>query len=209
VVAPVSRDDIAPAIATLRAGGLAIVPTDTVYGLAADGENEAAARRLYAAKCRASIQPTALVLVSVDELLGRVPELPGAALRVARALLPGPFTLVLPNPGRRYAWLNAERPDAIGVRVPALDGPGREVLAALGALVATSANLPGGVDPRRVDEIPSELVAVVGAVVDGGELPGTPSTVVDVTGAEPRVLREGAVPGAEALERAADALTDR
>ena len=204
-----SRDDVAPAIATLRAGGLAIVPTDTVYGLAADGENEAAARRLYAAKGRASIQPTALVLVSVDELLGRVPELRGAALRVARALLPGPFTLVLPNPGRRYAWLNAERPDAIGVRVPVLGGPGREVVAALGALVATSANLAGGVDPRRVDEIPSELVAAVGAVVDGGELPGTPSTVVDVTGAEPRVLREGAVPGAEALERAAYALTDR
>jgi L-threonylcarbamoyladenylate synthase len=83
------------------------------------------------------------------------------------------------------------------------------VLAALGARVATSANRPGGVDPRRVDEIPSELVAAVGAVVDGGELPGTPSTVVDVTRAEPRVLREGAVPGAEALERAADALTDR
>ncbi len=194
-----SDADVARAVATLRAGGLAIVPTDTVYGLAVDGENEAAARALYAAKGRASIQPTALVLVSVDELLGRVPELPAAALRVARALLPGPFTLVLPNPGRRYAWLNAERPETIGVRVPGLGGPGREVLAALGALVATSANLPGGPDPRRVADVPPELVEAVGAVVDGGELPGTPSTVVDVTGVAPRVLREGAVAGAEAL----------
>ena len=204
-----SGDDVARAIATLRAGGLVIVPTDTVYGLAADGESERAAHALYAAKGRAAVQPTALVLASVEVLLGRVPELPPAALRVARALLPGPFTLVLPNPACRYSWLNAERPDAIGVRVPALGGPGREVLAALGALVATSANLPGGADPRRVSDLPAELVAGVGVVVDGGELPGIPSTVVDVTDAEPRVIREGAVPAGDALARAADALTDR
>ena len=204
-----SADDVARAIATVRAGGLAIVPTDTVYGLAADGESEAAARRLYEAKGRPSIQPTALVLASVDELLVRVPDLPAPALRVARALLPGPFTLVLPNPRHRYAWLNSDRPEALGVRVPALGGPGGEVLTALGALVATSANLPGGPDPRRIADVPPELVAVAGAVVDGGELPGTPSTVVDVTGTEPVILREGAVRAAEALERAGAALTDR
>jgi L-threonylcarbamoyladenylate synthase len=205
----VSDDDVARAVATLRAGGLAIVPTDTVYGLAADGESEAAARRLYETKGRASIQPTALVLASVDELLARLPELPDPALRVVRALLPGPFTLVVPNPRRRYAWLNADRPEALGVRVPVLGRPGREVLTAIGAVVATSANLPGGPDPRRVADVPPELAAAVGAVLDGGELPGTPSTVVDVTGAEPVILREGAVTAAEALGRAADALTDR
>lgn len=204
-----SGDDVARAIATLRAGGLAVLPTDTVYGLAADGESEAAARGLYAAKGRDSVQPTALVLATVDELLRRVPELPAPALRVARALLPGPFTLVLPNPGRRYAWLNAVREEAIGIRVPALGGPGGEVLAALGALVATSANLPGGPDPRRLEDVPPEVVDAAGAVVDGGDLPGIPSTVVDATGAEPVVLREGAVPAVEALERVADALTDR
>jgi L-threonylcarbamoyladenylate synthase len=205
----VSGDDVARAVATLHAGGLAVLPTDTVYGLAADGESEAAARALYAAKGRDSVQPTALVLATVDELLRRVPELPAPALRVARALLPGPFTLVLPNPGRRYAWLNAERPEAIGVRVPELAGPGGEVLTALGALVATSANLPGGRDPRRLEDVPPAVVDAAGAVVDGGDLPGIPSTVVDVTGAEPLVLREGAVPAVEALERVADALTDR
>jgi L-threonylcarbamoyladenylate synthase len=205
----VTSDDVARAITTLRAGGLAIVPTDTVYGLAADGESEAAARALYAAKGRASIQPTALVLASVHELLARVPELPVAALQVVQELLPGPFTLVLPNPAHRYAWLNAERPAAIGVRVPAVEGPGREVLGGVGALVATSANLPGGPDPRRLDDVPPQLRAAVAAVVDGGELPGTPSTVLDVTGTEPRVLREGAVPAGEALARAVDALTDR
>ena len=77
------------------------------------------------------------------------------------------------------------------------------------SIAATSANLPGGVDPRRIADVPPELVAAAGAVVDGGELPGTPSTVVDVTGAEPVILREGAVPSVETLERAAAALTDR
>jgi L-threonylcarbamoyladenylate synthase len=117
-------------------------------------------------------------------------------------------TLVLPNPARRYPWLNAERPDAIGVRVPAVAGAGRDVLDALGTLVATSANLPGGPDPRRVADVPAEIVGAVDVVVDGGELPGAPSTVIDLTGAEPRVLRHGALRAGEALARLAE-LTDR
>jgi L-threonylcarbamoyladenylate synthase len=196
------------AVAALRAGRLAVVPTDTVYGLAADGENEAAARALYAAKGRDAIQPTAVLFASVGALLERVPGLPARAVEAAHTLLPGPVTLVLPNPERRYAWLNAERPDAIGVRVPAVTGPGRAVLDAVGALVATSANRPGGLDPRRVEEVPPEIVAAVDVVVDGGELPGTPSTVIDLTGPEPRILREGALAARDVLA-ALRALTDR
>ena len=85
-----TRDDVDAAIAALRAGGLVVLPTDTVYGLAADGESEAAALALYAAKGRDAIQPTALLLSSVEELLQRVPGLPDDAVRMARALLPGP-----------------------------------------------------------------------------------------------------------------------
>jgi L-threonylcarbamoyladenylate synthase len=192
---------VGAAIAALRAGRLAVIPTDTVYGLAADGESEAAAQRLYAAKGRQSIQPTAIVLPSLAALLERVPALPDDAVRAARALLPGPFTLVLPNPAQRYPWLNAERPDAIGVRVPDLRGAGREVLDALGCLVATSANLPGSPDPRRVDDVPAAIASTVEAIVDGGELPGVPSTVIDLTRSRPHILREGAIPAAEALER--------
>jgi len=192
---------VGAAIAALRAGRLAVIPTDTVYGLAADGESEAAAQRLYAAKGRQSIQPTAIVLPSLAALLERVPALPDDAVRAALALLPGPFTLVLPNPAQRYPWLNAERPDAIGVRVPDLRGAGREVLDALGCLVATSANLPGSPDPRRVDDVPAAIASTVEAIVDGGELPGVPSTVIDLTRSRPHILREGAIPAAEALER--------
>jgi L-threonylcarbamoyladenylate synthase len=199
---------VGAAVAALRAGRLVVLPTDTVYGLAADGESEAAARALYAAKGRDAIQPTAMLFASVGVLLERVPELPVRAVDAARGLLPGPLTLVLPNPGRRYPWLNPERPDAIGVRVPALTGAGAAVLDALGAVVATSANLPGGRDPRRAADVSAEIVAAADVLVDGGELPGTPSTVIDITGPEPRVLREGALPSAAALGRLR-ALTDR
>ena len=196
------------AVAALRAGRLVVLPTDTVYGLAADGESESAARALYAAKGRDAIQPTAVLFASVDVLVERVPELPAAAVEAVRTLLPGPFTLIVENPARRYAWLNPQRPDAIGLRVPAVTGAPRAVLEALGAVVATSANLPGGADPRRLEDVPPEIAAAADVAIDGGELPGTPSTVVDLTGPEPRVLREGAVTAADALERLRG-LTDR
>ena len=196
------------AVTALRAGRLVVLPTDTVYGLAADGESESAARALYAAKGRDAIQPTAVLFASVDVLVERVSELPAAAVEAVRLLLPGPFTLIVENPARRYAWLNPQRPDAIGLRVPAVTGAPRAVLEALGAVVATSANLPGGADPRRLEDVPPEIAAAVDVVIEGGELPGTPSTVVDLTGPEPRVLREGAVNAADALERLRG-LTDR
>ena len=113
---------------------------------------------------------------------------------------------MLPNPARRFVWLTGERPTALGVRVPLLDGPGREVLDAVGAVVASSANLAGGPEPRRLEDVPAEIRAGVSAAVDGGELPGIPSTVLDLTGDQPVVLREGAVPAAEALARVAAAL---
>lgn len=194
------------AVAAIRAGGVALVPTDTVYGLAADGWDEAAARALYALKGRDTIQPTALVLAGVDVLTATLPELDETALAVVRALLPGPYTLVLRNPAHRFAWLNGERPDAIGVRVPALVGAARDVLDAVGVVVATSANLPGGADPRTLAEVPLVLRERVAAVVDGGALPGVPSTVLDLTGDEARVVREGAVPAGDALAAVSRAL---
>ena len=196
--------DVEVAIDALRTGGLVVIPTDTVYGLAADGRSEDAAVALYAAKGRDAIQPTALLFASVEALEEHVPGLPARARAIARAVLPGPLTLVLPNPEGRFEWLNERRPDAIGVRVPAVTGPGREVLAALGVLVATSANLPGRPDPQRAEDVPAEIRGAVATVVDGGPLAGTPSTVVDLTGAAPVVLREGAVPADELLARLTD-----
>ncbi len=196
------------AVAALRAGRLAVVPTDTVYGLAADGESEAAARALYAAKGRDAIQPTAVLFASVDVLLERVPGLPARAVEAAHALLPGPVTLVLPNPERRYAWLNAERPGRDRRPRPCRHRP-RPRGAGGGRNARRDERQPsGGPDPRRVEEVPPEIAAAVDVVVDGGELPGTPSTVIDLTGPDPRILREGALPARDALA-ALQALTDR
>lgn len=175
---------------------------DTVYGLCADPYREEPVRELYRMKQRPAEQPMALLAKDVDFLVGLVPELRDGADMLVRALLPGPFTLVLPNPGERFRWLTGSTPDRIGVRVPELSGPGAEVLARVGAVVATSANLRGGPEPTRVDDVPVEIRAGAAAIVDGGELPGTPSTVLDLTGREPIVIREGAVPAEQAIERA-------
>jgi L-threonylcarbamoyladenylate synthase len=183
------------AVAAIRAGKPVVLPTDTVYGLCAEPTPEAALR-VARLKGREERQPTALLAPSVDTLLEVVPELPERALR---ALLPGPYTLILPNPQRRLPWLAGGTPEALGVRVPPLPAQTVAVLEEAGAVLATSANLHGGPDPRRVEDVPAEIRAACAAILDGGELPGTPSTVLDLTGEEPRVVREGAVPAAEAL----------
>jgi L-threonylcarbamoyladenylate synthase len=177
------------------------MPFDTVYGLAADPHQEEPTKRLYELKGRDQTAPSALVARDLDYLLECVPELKGRAASLARLLLPGPVTLVLPNPALRFRWLTGTNPEAIGVRVPDFDGPGAEVLAVVGALVATSANHPGGPDPKRLDEVPEDIRQGAAALVDGGELPGSASTVIDLTGEKPRILREGALPAEEALRR--------
>lgn len=182
----------------IRAGRLVVLPTDTVYGLCADPEREETAREVARLKGRAERQPIALLARDVDRLLERVPELDADVLR---ALLPGPYTLVLPNPKGHYPWLAGDRPESIGVRVPELPQLAGDVLDQVGAVLATSANRHGGPDPRRLEDVPEEIRSACGAVVDAGELPGIASTVLDLTGPEPRVLREGAVPAGEALAR--------
>jgi L-threonylcarbamoyladenylate synthase len=190
------------AVAAIRAGRPVILPTDTVYGLCTTPESEDAVRALARLKGRDENRPIALVAADLDVLLERLPELQGRAAAIARALLPGPYTLVLPNPARRYRWLSGTRPDAIGVRVPDVVVAGARVLSAVGAVAATSANPSGGADPARVDDVPEALRRACAAIVDAGELPGTASTVIDFTSGEPRVLRDGAAPAAAAIERA-------
>jgi L-threonylcarbamoyladenylate synthase len=190
----------------IRAGKPVILPTDTVYGLVASARSAAPVEKLYEVKGRDLWQPSALLAADLETLLEWLPELEGRAGVIARALLPGPYTLILPNPARRYPWITGENPETIGVRVPELPDVVDRILSRVGCVVATSANLPGGPNPRRVEEIPQELLDRVAAVVDAGELPGTPSTIIDFSGDEPRVVREGAASGAEAIERASAAL---
>jgi L-threonylcarbamoyladenylate synthase len=188
-------------IEALRACKPVLLPTDTVYGLAASAEDERGAEGLYRLKGRGHEQPVAVIAASIDALFDRLPELQEGSGSIARTLLPGPFTLVLPNPARRFPWLTGARPETIGVRVPDLVGEARRVLDAVGCVAATSANDPGGPDPVSLDDVPARIRAGCAAELDVGRLPGIASTVLDFTGPEPRVLREGAAPSAEALAR--------
>ena len=161
------------AVAALRAGQAVILPTDTVYGLCVLPGHEDVLSEL---KGRDRSKPVALLAADVEALVAAVPGLDRSLLE---SYLPGPYTLVVGN---------------VGVRVPNLPAAAAEVVRAVGVVAATSANLSGGVDPRRLEDVPEEIRAGCAAVVDAGELPGVPSTVIDLTGDEPRVLRRGAGP---------------
>jgi L-threonylcarbamoyladenylate synthase len=189
------------AVAALRAGQPVVLPTDTVYGLCASPYREEPVARVYRLKGRPETVPSAILCRDIDTLLECMPDLHGNHALIARALLPGSFTLVFPNPSRRYRWLNGDARETIGFRVPVLEGEAREVLDQVGAVMATSANRHHGLDPRRLEDVPHEIREGCAAEIDGGELPGVPSTVVDLTAPEPRILREGAVPAEEALAR--------
>ena len=159
------------AVAALRAGRAVILPTDTVYGLCALPAHEDV---LFDLKGRDRSKPVALLAAGVDALLESVP---GLDCSVLEQYLPGPYTLVFGD---------------VGVRVPKLPPVAAAVILEVGVVAATSANLAGGPDPRRVEDVPEEIRAACGAIVDAGELPGVPSTVIDLTTGEPRVLRQGA-----------------
>jgi len=161
------------AVAALRAGRAVILPTDTVYGLCALPGHEDV---LYELKGRDRSKPVALLAADVGALLAVRPELDRSVLE---RYLPGAYTLVFSD---------------VGVRVPSLPPAAAGVVRAVGVVAATSANVSGGPDPRRVEDIPEQIRAACGAIVDAGELPGMPSTVLDLTGEEPVVLREGAGP---------------
>lgn len=194
-------DGVAGAVEAIRAGHPVLLPTDGVYGLCANAEDEAAVRGLYALKGRDAVQPTALIAAAVDRLLDALPGLDSSSEAIVRALLPGPYTLVLRNDERRYPWLAGNRPDTIGVRVAILPDATQRVLDGVGLVAATSANDPGDPAAASLAEVPARIRAGCGAELDGGRLPGTASTVIDFSGPEPVVLRHGAGSAVEALAR--------
>ena len=196
------------AVAALGRGEPVVLPTDTVYGLCANPQREDAIRAVARLKGRPAGMAMALLAAELDVILAAIPELRGRSGVLARALLPGPYTLVLSNPAERFSWLAGANPQAIGIRIPNLPAPARAVLDRVGVVAATSANLHGEPDPANLDDVPEEIASAAAALVDAGGLPGMPSTVLDLTGSQPRVLREGAVAAAEALAAIARAATE-
>ena len=181
----------------IAGGGVALFPADTVYGLAADPESSAAVERLYELKGRPATRPAAVMFFSLEPALAALPSLGPRTREALGRLLPGGVTAILPNPERRYPLACGPEPGRLGLRVPDLQG----VLAPLSAVprpvLQSSANPSGGADARRIADVDPALRAAVDLVLDGGELPGVASTVVDLTeyeGGRYDVLREGAVP---------------
>lgn len=185
----------------LTAGELVIVPTDTVYGIAAHALDEDACARLAHVKGRPPGQPIAVIFATIAALEDALPTLSRRAWIAAQMLLPGPYTLVVSNPERRMPWLCGTTPEAIGVRVPegALDLP---------PMAATSANIAGEPEIEAVAQLPADIAAHVACAIDGGVLEsGNPSTVLDLTsweaGGEVRVLRDPSGRAGDAITRLA------
>ncbi|HST42715.1 MAG TPA: Sua5/YciO/YrdC/YwlC family protein [Conexibacter sp.] len=182
--------DAAAFALTIAAGGVAVFPADTVYGLAAAPGDLAAVARLYELKGRAPSKPAALMWFDRERALAALPALGARTRGALERLLPGGVTVLLPDPDTPGA--------ALGLRVPRLDGP----LAALAGVelpvLQSSANHAGGADPRSLGEVPAEIRAGADLVLDAGPLPGTASTVIDLRGYESggawEIVRVGAVP---------------
>ena len=205
---PLTTIDVERVQACLAGDGVALIPTDTVYGLACNPDSELALRRIYELKRRPPQKPAAVMFFSLQAALDTLTELGPHTRAAVETLLPGPLTLLLANPCGRYPGACApagDGPGLLGLRVPAFVGS----LAALHAIgvpaAQSSANFAGGSDPRRLQDVPAELREGVDLVLDGGGLPGVASTVIDLSKYEQdgswRVVREGPV-GVDAFARA-------
>jgi tRNA threonylcarbamoyl adenosine modification protein (Sua5/YciO/YrdC/YwlC family) len=180
----------------LADGGLAVFPSDTVYGLACNPFDEFAVERLYLVKGRSREKPCAVMFFDLELALEALPELGPRSRGALGRVLPGPVGVLLPNPAHRFPLACGDDPDTLGLRV--IDGAVRA------PLLQSSANRAGGPDPRTLDQVPELIRAAADLVIDGGELPGTPSTIVDLrryeSGGEWTIMREGAVPASELCE---------
>ena len=185
--------DIARAADILRTGGLVAFPTETVYGLGADAANDAAVARIFAAKGRPADHPLIVHIASADELPQWARDIPEAAWQLAARFWPGPLTLILTR-ASGVATAASGGFDTLGLRVP-----GHPVALALlhalgGGIAAPSANRFGRISPTCVEHVLSELDGRIEAVIDGGPCAvGLESTILDLSGPRPQILRPGAV----------------
>ena len=181
----------------ISVGGVAIFPADTVYGLATEPDSREGVERLYRLKGRAPDKPAAVMFFQLEAALAALPELGERTRGALERLLPGALTLVLPNPSGRYPLASGPDPERLGVRVPLLEGALAPLAAVGWPVLQSSANPSGGADARRLADVDPRIRAEVDLELDAGDLPGTPSTVVDLATYEEtgryEVLREGAL----------------
>ena len=200
-------EDVATFERCISVGGVALFPADTVYGLATEPDSREGFDRLYALKGRPPLRPSAVMFFQLELALASLPELGPRTLAAFERLLPGPVTLLVPNPAARFPLACGPDPHTLGVRVPALNGALAPLAAARWPVLQSSANPSGGVDARRLDDIDSRIRAGVDLQLDGGELPGTPSTVIDLRDYENDggydIVRQGALSAGDVAARLA------
>jgi L-threonylcarbamoyladenylate synthase len=165
-------------------GGVALIPTDTVYGLATEPASKEGVRRLYALKGRPPGRPAAVMFFDLELALAALPELGERTRAALGRLLPGPLTLIVPNPARRYPLACGPEPELLGLRVPALEGSLAPLAATRWPVLQSSANRTGGREAPRYKDVDRDIRLGVDHAIDGGELAGRASTVVDLTGYE-------------------------
>lgn len=191
---------VTKATEVLRAGGVILYPTDTLYGLGADAFSDAAVAKIYAIKSREARKPIHCIVADMV-MAERYAEVSDVARTLAQKFLPGPLTLVLPKKPEVTGGIASDAA-TLGIRIPA-----NEFCLALareaGPYTTTSANKSGAPSARRIDDILAQLgpaADMIDLVIDAGELPESlPSTVVDLTGGLPKVRREGAISASEIL----------
>ena len=203
----ISTQDAETFARCIAVGGVAVFPADTVYGLACEPDTREAVERLYALKGRRPDKPAAVMFFDPELAFAALPELEPRTRSLLGRLLPGGITALLPNPLRRYPLACGPDPHTLGLRVPALHSDIGALAEMRWPVMQSSANVSGGYDAQRLDEVPLQIRRRADLVLDGGELAGTPSTVVDLRRYELdgvwAVLREGAVPERE-IELAAE-----
>ncbi|MFQ5612950.1 MAG: L-threonylcarbamoyladenylate synthase [Anaerolineae bacterium] len=189
-----SAEALSLAAALLREGELVALPTDTLYGLAANALDGRAVRRVYAAKQRSLRNPLPIFIAGIDDLEQLCREIPDAAWPLLQRFWPGALTVVLRRADRLPVEVAAGGP-TVAVRAPDHPIP-QALLAELGLpLTATSANRSGGPAPATAQEVERQLAGRLPLILDGGPCPGpTPSTIVDLSVEPPRLVRQGAVP---------------
>jgi L-threonylcarbamoyladenylate synthase len=186
----------------MAVGGFAVFPADTVYGLACDPDAKETVQRIHLLKRRSMDKPSAVMFFDAELALETLAELEADVRDAARRLLPGPVSLLVRNPAHRFPLACGADPDTLGLRVPKLD---TELANVRWPVLQTSANFAGRPDPRRLQDVPVGLRDSAELVLDGGELPGTPSTVIDLrdyakTG-EYSIVRQGLFPAEEVASR--------
>jgi L-threonylcarbamoyladenylate synthase len=186
----------------IAGGGIAIFPTDTVYGLGTHPDSVEGAHRLYWIKGRSPDRPAAVLFFDLERALAELPEIGPKTGEALDRLLPGPVTVLIPNPATRFPLACGAEPDRLGIRVPELGDRLAKLSRVAVPILQSSANPTGETDPCSLEDVDPRIRRGADVELDAGVLPGTPSTVIDLLryeqSGEFEVLREGAL-SAEAV----------